>query len=351
MNCRLGLLAAAVAIASLNTGYALSAETPSSELAHVIQVEGHGDVRTSPDIAMLTLTIESNATTADRAASINAATTKNVLDAVTAKLGGKGRVDTAGYSLNPEYSNAQGRARPSSYQCSTRFTLRTESRDLVPGLLDTIQNASGAAVSAQANNVGPNQPVEIQFSVDSRALTASDCKEVNANLIRKVIGPLKAKLGSRGQIEEAWITINPEFAAGIANYTPELIGYRADNSLVVETSSFDVIGPFIDTAVAAGATQLGQLTFALRDDRKARGDALVAAANDAQMRAQTVARAMGVKIKRLLKIVVIGEIQAQPQPYRLMAASVGAPQMAVPTPIKPGEITVSATITVLYDLE
>jgi uncharacterized protein YggE len=34
-----------------------------------------------------------------------------------------------------------------------------------------------------------------------------------------------------------------------------------------------------------------------------------------------------------------------------MAASVGAPQMAVPTPIKPGEITVSATITVLYDLE
>ncbi len=102
MNCRVSLLAAAVAIASLRAGYALSAE-PSGELAHVIQVEGHGDVRTSPDIAMLTLTIESNGTTADRAASLNAATTKGVLEAVTAKLGGKGRVDTAGYSLNPQY--------------------------------------------------------------------------------------------------------------------------------------------------------------------------------------------------------------------------------------------------------
>jgi uncharacterized protein YggE len=351
MNCRLGLLAVAVAIASLNAGYALTAETPSSELAHVIQVEGHGDVRTSPDIAMLTMTIESRATTADRAANLNAATTKNVLDVVTAKLGGKGRVDTAGYSLSPEYSNAQGRARPSNYQCSTRFTIQTDSRDLVPDLLDTIQNVSGAAVFAQANNVGPNQPVEIQFSADSRALTASDCKEVNAKLIRKLVGPLKAKLGSRGRIEEAGITINPEVPSGPVNYTPELIGYRADNSLVVETASFDVIGPIIDTAVGAGATQLGQLTFALRDDKKARGDALVAAANDAQLRAQTVARAMGVKIKRLLKIVVIGEIQPQPYQGGFMAASLGAPQAAVPTPIKPGQITVSATITVLYDLE
>ena len=352
MNRRLKLLAAVVAIASLHSGYARSAETPSSELAHVIQVEGHGDVRTSPDIAMLTMTIQSNATTADRASSLNAATTKHVLDAVTSKLGGKGRVDTAGYSLNPVYSNVQVGLRPSNYQCSTRFMIRTDSRDLVPDLLDTIRTASGGVVYAQANNNGPNQPIEIQFSAESRALTASDCKEVNAKLIGKLMDALKAKLGSHGRIEEAGYAMNPEVSPGAPNYTPQLIGYQAENSLVVETSSFDVIGPIIDTAVAAGATQLGQLAFALRDDKKARSDALVAAANDAQLRAQTVTRAMGVKIKRLLKIIVIGEIQPQPQPYRgLSAASIGAPQAAVPTPIKPGEITVSATITVLYDLE
>jgi uncharacterized protein len=349
MNYRLRLLAAAVVLASLDAGYALSAE-PSGELAHVIQVEGHGDVWTSPDIAMLTMTIESNAATADRADSLNAATTKHVLDAVSEKLGGKGRVDTAGYSLNPVYSNEVG-PRPSNYGCSTRFMIRTDSRDLVPDLLDKIQNASGGVVSAQANNGGPNQSIEIRFSADSRAFTASDCKEVNAKLIRKLMDPLKAKLGSHGRIEEAGFTIEPEVPPGVPNYTPQLIGYRAENSLVVETSSFNVIGPIIDTAVGAGATQLGQLTFALRDDKKARSDALVAAANDAQLRAQTVARAMGVKIKRLLKIIVIGEIQPEAQPYSMVKNPSVLPRAAVSTPIKPGQVMVSATITVLYDLE
>jgi uncharacterized protein YggE len=298
------------------------------------------------------MTIESSAASADRAASLNAATTKRVLDAVSAKLAGKGRVDTAGYSLNPVYSNTPAAARPSNYRCFTRFTIQTDSRDAVPDLLDTIQAASGGAVTAQANNQGPNQPVEIQFSAESRALTAGDCKQANATLIRKVMGPLKAKLGSRDRIEEAGMSIDPEVPSGAPNYNPELIGYRADNSLVVETSSFDLIGPSIDAAVAAGATQLGQLTFALRDTTKARGDALVAASNDAQLRAQAVARAMGVRIKRVLKIVVIGEIQPQLYSGSLQGrVSLSADRIEAPTPIKPGQMTVPATVTVLYELE
>jgi uncharacterized protein YggE len=349
MTSRLSLLVAAVAIASLDPGSAFSAEMSSSDLEHVIQVEGHGDVRTPPDIAMLTMTIDSNAATADRAASLNAATTKRVLDAVSAKVDGKGRVDTTGYSLNPVYSNAPAAPRPSNYHCFARFTIQTDSRDLVSDLIDTIQTASGGAVTAQANDQGPNQPVEIQFSAESRAFSAADCKQANATLIGKVMGPLRAKLGSHGRIEEAGISINPEVPSGVPTYNPELIGYHANNSLVVETSSFDLIGPSIDAAVAAGATQLGQLTFALRDDSKARSDALVAASNDAQLRSQIVARAMGVRIKRVLKILVPGEIQ--PQGYSRMEISEAAQQTGVSTPIKPGQITVPATVTVLYELE
>jgi uncharacterized protein len=350
MNCLLLLLTGAAAISLLDAGYAFSGEMASSEQAHIIQVEGHGDVRTSPDIAMLTMTIDSNAATADRAASLNAAATKRVLDAVSAKLVGKGRIDTAGYSLNPVYSNTPPTARPSNYRCVARFTIQTDSRDVVPDLLDTIQAASAGAVYAQANNQGPNQPVEIQFAADSRAFTAGDCKRANAALIKKVMGPLKAKLGSHARLEEAGISLDPEVPSGAPLYNPEMIGYCADNSLVVETSSFDLIGPSIDTAIAAGATQLGQLTFAHRDTTKARSDALVAASNDAQMRAQTVSRAMGVRIKRVLKIIVTGEIQAQPY-SGLQIMSLSSEQTRVQTPIRPGQITVPATVTVLYELE
>jgi len=350
MNCRITLLALAAALVSLEAGFAFSGEVPSSEQAHVIQVEGHGDTRTSPDIAMLTMTIGSNAATADLATSLNAATTKRVLDAVNSKLAGKGRVDTAGYSLNPVYSNTPGGFRASSYHCFTRYTIQTDSKDLVPDLLDTIRAASGGAITPQANSQGPNQPFEVQFAAEGRAFTAGDCKKTNATLIQKVMGPLKAKLGSHDRLEEAGISIDPDAPSNSPN-NPELIGYRAENSLVVETSAFDQIGPCIDTAVAAGATQLGQLSFALRDTAKARSDALVAASNDAQLRAQTVARAMGVKIKRILKILVTGEIQPQPYSGSFMAGSLSLQQSSAPTPIKPGQITVPATITVLYELE
>jgi len=165
---------------------------------------------------------------------------------------------------------------------------RDKFEDLVPDLLDTIRAASGNAMTPQANNQDPNQPYEIQFAAEGRAFTAADCKKANAALIQRVMGPLKAKLGPHDKLEEAGISIDPEAPANVPN-NAELVGYRAENSLVVETSSFDQIGPSIDAAVAAGATQLGQLTFALRDDTKVRSDALVAASNDAQMRVQTVA--------------------------------------------------------------
>jgi uncharacterized protein YggE len=349
-NCRLPLLAIVVAIASLDARYAYSAEMSSGELAHVIQVEGHGEVRTSGDIAM-TMTIENSATLADRAASLNAATTKRVLAAVSAKLGGKGRVDTAGYSLNPVYSNSPLAAWPSNYRCYTGFTIRTDSRDAVPVLLDTIQAASGGAVTAQANSQSPNQPLEIQLGVESRGLTASDCKQANATLIRKMMGPLKAKLGSRDRIEEASMSITPDGPSGVQNNNLALLGYRADNSLVVETSSFDPIGPSFDAAVAAGATQLGQCTVVLRDATKARSDAIVAASNDAQLRAQTVARALGVRVKRVLKILVVGEIQPQLYSGSFTAGAFPMRPITAPTLVEPGQITVAATVTVLYELE
>jgi hypothetical protein len=64
------------------------------------------------------MTIDSKAATADRAASLNAAATKRELDAVSAKVDGNGSVDTAGYSLNPVYSNAPAAPRPSNYLVS-----------------------------------------------------------------------------------------------------------------------------------------------------------------------------------------------------------------------------------------
>ena len=70
----------------------------------VIEVRGNAEVKASPDTAYLSLAIETHAPTAEAASSRNAALAHKVIDALKAKLAGKGRISTGGYSLSPEYS-------------------------------------------------------------------------------------------------------------------------------------------------------------------------------------------------------------------------------------------------------
>ncbi|MGH7806837.1 MAG: SIMPL domain-containing protein, partial [Thermodesulfobacteriota bacterium] len=73
------------------------------------------------------------------------------------------------------------------------------------------------------------------------------------------------------------------------------------------------------------------------------------AVGDAKATAETVAKAAGV---RVVKIVRISPSYEVPGPvYRdFLQAKVAAAESA-PTPIEPGELTVSATVNIVYEIE
>ena len=105
----------------------------------------------------------------------------------------------------------------------------------------------------------------------------------------------------------------------------------------------------IDAAIAAGATRANFVTFNLRDDSKARGEAMADACKDAQIKANAAAQALGLKVKRVIKVASVSDFRSQ-QGYGGGASS-GAMVGAAATPIKPTEITLPATVTVTYELE
>src|SRR6266481_3074678 len=81
-----------------------SAQSTSNPPAmRTIEVDGSGETRTSPDTADLDLAIDTQAKTAEEAASRNAALAAKVIDALKSKLGDKGKITTGGYSLDPQY--------------------------------------------------------------------------------------------------------------------------------------------------------------------------------------------------------------------------------------------------------
>ena len=63
----------------------------------------------------------------------------------------------------------------------------------------------------------------------------------------------------------------------------------AQNTITVETGALDLVGPLIDAAIAAGANRVNSLDFNLRDNTKARNEAIAKAAKDAQAQAQALA--------------------------------------------------------------
>jgi uncharacterized protein YggE len=114
-----------------------------------IQVAGNGEAQAAPDLAVLSLAIETYAATAADAAGRNGALAQKVSDALRAKLGDKGKTWTGGYSLYPEYGDqSRPNAKPviTGYQAQNTITVQTGALDLVGPLID-------AAIAAGANRV------------------------------------------------------------------------------------------------------------------------------------------------------------------------------------------------------
>jgi uncharacterized protein YggE len=93
------------------------------------------------------------------------------------------------------------------------------------------------------------------------------------------------------------------------------------------------------------------VNFNLRDDSRARSEAIADACKEAQLKANAAAQALGLKIKRVLKITSAGDFYPQQQQFDLSERASFSASVTATTPIRPGELTVQATVTVVYEIE
>ncbi len=188
----------------------------------------------------------------------------------------------------------------------------------------------------------------LSLAIETHAATAAEAAGRNGELAQKVADALKAKLGDKGKTWTGGYSLYPEYANELRpNAKPVVVGYRAENSITVETGSLDLVGPLIDAAIGAGANRINSLDFNLRDETRARSEAIARAAHDAQAQALALANALGVKLGPILTATTQSEIGPRPLMMRAMAMSA----TAAPTPIQPGQITVPATVSITYEIQ
>jgi len=189
----------------------------------------------------------------------------------------------------------------------------------------------------------------LSLQVETHAATAEECSAKNAALAQKVVRELKDKLAGKGTVETGDYSLNPEYAENNQQrQKPIITGYTAQNTITVETTELGLLGSLIDGAISAGANRINYLNFGLRDDTKAREAAIANASKDAQAQAQALATSLNVKLKDVVRASTVPE-RGPIMPMAKMSTFASAANVS--TPVEASQISVSATVSLTYEIE
>lgn len=195
----------------------------------------------------------------------------------------------------------------------------------------------------------PDQ-AHIDLAVETFAATAREAGEENARTMERVIRALVAAGVPRGEIETRNYSLYPEYVPPQGprqeQEQPQIRGYRASNMVSVRTQDLAQVGPLIDAALRAGANRMDAVRFSLRDADTAQAEATRRAVTRARQSAENIASALGVQLGQVVDASTTLEV-VRPMPYMMRERAV-ADVAAAPTPIEPGEQTVSATVLVVF---
>ena len=200
---------------------------------------------------------------------------------------------------------------------------------------DRLVTVTGEATVA----VAPDMAV-IRVGVTSAGKTAREASDTNARQMTAVLAAIKdAGIGAR-DIQTSRLSLQPQYDPNRSG-TARLLGFQATNQITVNIRDIDKLAGIIDQAIAAGANEMSGLEFVVSEQSKLLDQARDDAIADARRKAERYAKAAGVKLGAVTSI---SEEGSTPQPRLIQAMRSGA------APVAPGEQTLRAVVTVIYDL-
>jgi len=201
------------------------------------------------------------------------------------------------------------------------------------------------SISGSAEKTVAPDTASLSIGVVVQAPTAKDASNKNAGLMNAVLNELK-NLGFQDKdIQTSFLSIQPVYNY---NGTPTIEAYSASNNVQVTTKMLDTLSDIIDRSTAAGANQIGGVSFSVsREKQKELQDQLLTeAVSDASSKANDLAKKLDVRIVGV-KTSSISEGGIVQPFFREVSIAEGK----AATPIMPGETKVSLSVQVTYIVE
>ncbi len=204
------------------------------------------------------------------------------------------------------------------------------------------------SLSAESNVKQAPDLATVSAGVVTIQRTARAAMEENAKRMTAVFAAIRAAGVAERDMQTSGVTLAAQYDYQ-PNQRPRITGYQATNTVTIRMRDLNAVGPVLDALVAQGANQINGPTFGLENPDAALDNARTEAMTKAMRRAELYAKAAGLRVSRVVSITESGGY-SPPQPIMMMARAAAADGGVPETQVAPGEVTLNASVSVVFEL-
>lgn len=207
--------------------------------------------------------------------------------------------------------------------------------------------ATQLTLIVSADVTRPPDTVRLAAGVVTSGASAAEALAANAARMNQVLAAVKAAGVADSDVQTSGLNVSPQYRY-VANQPPQLTGYQVRNQVSLTSRKLADAGRLVDALVKAGANEVQGPEFRLSAAEAALDKARRAAIAKGRARAALYAEAAGLRLRRITSI---SEAVEGPEPVVRPMMRMAAAEAAPPTPMQPGELTLSVQVTMGFELE
>jgi len=201
---------------------------------------------------------------------------------------------------------------------------------------------------------GQNDSARLSIGVMTEGKQLEEVSSENAIKTKKVLKVIKDLAIANLTLKTSNYRVSPQ--RDYQARPPKIKGYEVYNAIEVTLEGFKPedlsthSSTIIGKALESGANNINRLQFYIKNKGALEKEALTLATQAAIKRAETIASAAGVKLKRIASLST-QPTHIPPTPQRFMAAEMDSKAAAGAPPIEIGESQIRFQVTVAYEIE
>lgn len=207
------------------------------------------------------------------------------------------------------------------------------------------QNANVITVNASAEVKVVPDKASFQVEVQAQGETPEEAQASAAEPVNAVLAALREAGVEDKSIQTSYTDLSPLY--DWSNGSDTIVGYQMRTVMQVNDVAVDEVSSIMEACVGAGATSVDGLSYSASSYDEAYAQALAEAVTSAKPKADAIAKAAGASLGEVVS--VTEGYQDTSYRYKAMASTdEAAGSNAAEMEIAPGEVTITAQVTVVY---